>query len=355
MADDFGKEVRELWTQGERADSDNRKEALIDLKFEAGEHWDERVREYRENGDHPFPLPCLTINTLPQLTGQLVGDRRANQTSIKVLPRESGDKAVAEVRSELIRSIELQSKAERIYTQAFSNAVSCGIGNFRVDLDYAYDDTFDRDLFIRGIPNPLAVNWDPLAADPTAKDAGWCFVTDRMTSEEYKRRFPNAAETSLFDKDTLAGGWYEDNTVRVAEYWKLDEREKTLGMRLDGSVTDITGKKAEELTGQLVLGPDGLPRTRETKCKYAVMVMTNGQEALTKPFELEVPRLPIIRVMGREVWVGDKRVRFGIVRFARDPARLKDYWRSVVAELLMSAPRANYIATTEAVKGRSKD
>jgi Phage P22-like portal protein len=353
MANDFGKEVRELWGRGEEADKTNRKEAMDDLKFAAGEQWDDRVRQYRENGDRPFPLPCLTINTLPQFIGQVVGDRRANQTSIKVLPRENGDKKVAEVRSELIRSIELQSKAERIYTQSFEQAVTCGIGNLRVDLDYAYEDAFERDLFIRGIPNPLAVLWDPLASDPTARDAMWCFVSDRITRAEYAKRFPKAADPSLFDTELVEQNWIDDSTVRLAEYWRIEERKRTIAMMIDGTVQDITGKKPGEV--QLFIKPDGNPQMREAMCKYAVRVLTNGQEELDDPYELKLPRLPIVRAMGREVWIGDKRVRFGLTRFARDPQRLKNYWRSVVAELLMGAPRANYMAAAAAVTGRTKD
>jgi len=355
MANDFAKEVADLWRMGEEADRDNRKEALDDLKFAAGEQWDDRVRQYRENGDRPFPLPCLTINTLPQFIGQVVGDRRANSTSIKVLPRENGDKKVAEVRTELIRSIELQSKADRIYTQSFEQAVTCGIGNFRIDLDYAYEDAFERDLFVRGIPNPLGVMWDPMAADPTARDATFCFVEDRMTHDEYKRRYPKAADPSLFDDVVRNTEWCDADTVRVAEYWKIVERERTIAMDINGQIIDVTGQKPDDLRGKLYLRPDGQPQMRKAMCKYAVSVMTNGQEELDDPFELKIPRLPIIRVMGREVWIGDKRVRFGLTRFARDPQRLKNYWRSVVAELLMGAPRANYMASAAAVKGRQKD
>jgi hypothetical protein len=354
VADDFATEVRDLWDQAEDADRENRKEALSDLEFAAGEQWDPRVRTYREGSDRPFPLPCLTINQLPQFIGQVVGDRRANQTSIKVLPREDGDKDVAEVRSELIRSIELQSKADRTYTQSFEQAVTCGMGNFRVDLDYAYEDAFDRDLFIRGIPNPLAVSWDPLAGDPTARDAMWCFVTDKITDDEFKRRFPKAAAPSMFDPQAKAKGWCDEGMVRLAEYWKIDERERTIALFKDGSVEDVTDRK-DDYKPLLFVGPDGKLRIRKAKCKYAVMTLTNGQEQLADPFELKLPRLPIIRVMGREVWIGDRRVRFGLTRFARDPQRLKNYWRSVVAELLMGAPRANYIAAQAAIKGRTGD
>lgn len=369
---DFAKEVRELWTEAEEADRENRDEALIDLEFAAGEQWDERVKNYRES-NKPFPLPCLTINTLPQFVGQVVGDRRANQTSIKVLPRESGDTKVAEVRSELIRSIELQSKANRVYIQAFQQAVTCGIGNFRVDLDYADEDVFERDIFINGIANPLAVLWDPMAQDPTARDAEYCFVADRIRRAEYKRRFGEEASSTLNEDPSFRdGGWVDSDTVRIAEWWRMTEKDKTVALTADGKTIDITGKKPKDF--QIVVDPltqqqvatdgqvklfihpsTGEPYIRETKCKYATMVLTNGKEELADPFEAKLPRLPIIRVMGQEIWVGDRRVRFGLVRFARDMNRLEDYMYSVAAQKLMSAPRHDFIAQAKAIKGREND
>jgi hypothetical protein len=80
MADDFAKKVRELWTQAEEADKDNRAEALTDLEFAAPDetagHWDPQVKRYREQMGierYGFPLPCLTINTVPQFVGQVIG------------------------------------------------------------------------------------------------------------------------------------------------------------------------------------------------------------------------------------------------------------------------------------------
>lgn len=352
---DFAKEVQERFAESEEADRANREEAILDLEFAAGEQWNKTVRELREN--RPVPLPCLTINTMPQYIGQVIGDRRANATSIKVLPREDGDVKIAEVRSELIRSIELQSKADRVYSSSFEQAVTCGIGNFRVDLDYAYEDAFDRDLFIRAIPNPLAVRWDPLAADPTGRDAAYCFVPDEMTKAEYKRRFPKATEPTMFDDAAKTGGWVGENTVRCGEYHTIIEKERTIALMADGSVKDVTGMKDNDWKPNLYRGATGQdePRVRTAKRKYARMVFTNGMEELAEATELPIHRLPIIRVLGREVWIENRRVRFGLVRFARDPQRLKNYWRSVVAEKLMLAPRHNYIADARSIAGREKD
>ena len=353
--DDFAKDLNEKWREASEADKENREEAMWDLEFAAGQQWDSAIREYRESGDRPFPLPCLTINTLPQFIGQVVGDRQSNKTSIKILPKEDGDKDVAETRTELIRSIEHHSKAQRSYTMAFEQAVTCGQGNFRVDLDYAYEDVFERDLFVRGIPNPMAVMWDAQSFDPTGKDATHCWVTEAMTEREYDETFPDAARTSKFDSEVRAQGWMMDRKVRVAEYWQMEERPRTIAMMQNQSIQDVTDWDDEKIAKFALIKPNGEPLMRETMFRYATMVVTNGQEELSDPFELKIPRLPIIRVMGREIWVGDKRVRFGLTRFARDPQRLKNFWRSVIAELLMGAPRANYMAQAAAIKGREND
>jgi hypothetical protein len=135
----------------------------------------------------------------------VVGDWLTNETSITVLPREDGDVKVAQVRSELMRSIELQSKAARVYSSSLAQMVACGISNFRVDVENAYEDAFERDIFIRDIPDPLAVRWDPLANDPTGRDATFCFVAEGVRTEEYERRFPKAALPSLIEKLENAG------------------------------------------------------------------------------------------------------------------------------------------------------
>jgi hypothetical protein len=365
MANDFSKEVRDAWKQAEDADRLNREEAIRDLKFAAGEHWDDQVRQYREQlgiQKYGFPLPCLTINNIPAIVAQVTGDRMANETAIKVLANEESDKVSADVRSEIIRSIEVRSKAQRVYRQTFQGMVNCGISNFRIDLDYAYDDVFERDLFVRGIPNPLAVLWDPMSADPTGKDAGYCFVAEDITRDEFKKRFGSSAKDAGVTLDApglRTEGWEQPDAVRIAEYWTMTEKPRTIAMLLnpiggDPVIEDVTDLPEKEWAPRLVKNGDK-PMLRKAPRKYARMVVTNGREELSDPFELPLCRLPIIRVNGQEVWEGNKRTRFGLVRFARDPARLKDYMRSIIAEKLMLSSRANFFGPASAFKGREKD
>src|SRR6478609_4716741 len=141
----FLEDMREEYDLDVDFDRDNRQEALDDKQFAAGEQWDPRVLEYRRG------LPCLTINTIPQFIAQLVGDWRENRNGIKVLPAEAGDKAVADIRADLIRSIETKSRATRVYDSAFESMVQCGDGAFRVAVQYTSEDVFDQDIVLQPV------------------------------------------------------------------------------------------------------------------------------------------------------------------------------------------------------------
>lgn len=351
---DFLEYVRRLYDEDYAHEKENIEAAEDDLRFAAGDQWDDDVRDYREGKSQP----CLTVNTLPQFIGQIVGDRRVNKTAIKVLPREDSDTDVAQIRSDLIRNIEVQSRAQRVYLTAFEQEVTCGIGNFRIDLDYADDDVFDKDIFIREIHNPLAVLWDRMSVEPTGRDAQHVFVTDEIPRSEFEEQWPDHQPsrlgTNLADATYGEGNWYDKNTVRIAEFWQMVERDREIALMQDGSVRDITDEEDPTQIEGIYRDGNSRIRTRKVKRRYAQMHLITGFSVLEGPYEMNINRLPIIRCNGREIWAENKRHRFGIVRFAKDPQRLKNYWRSVAAEVLSKAPRAQWFGPADAFEGREE-
>lgn len=324
---EFIQEARERFQEAADFDRENRDQGLEDLKFLAGEQWEEQAIVQRKG------RPCLTINRLPQFVAQVVGDIRINRPAIRVRPAEDADKDLAEIREGLIRTIERDNDAQGVYINAAESQVGCGIGNFRVGLKYAASDSFDRDILIGHISNPFAVLWDPMATERTGRDAGYCFVQDEMPRKEFNRRWkdemPSGLEVPLHDP----AGWSTTDTVRVTEYWVMKEVKVTLALLEGGQIVEI----------------DKVPRgvqpvaTRESSKRIACMYLINGQAILSGPHELPIDRVPIIRVQGWVINIGDRRVRFGLVRFAKDPQRLLNYWRSVSAETLALAPKAKWL------------
>ena len=323
----FIKEARERFQRGVDFDRENRDQAVEDLKFYAGEQWDDDAQAARKG------RPMLTINSLPSFVAQVVGDIRINRPAIRVRPADDGDKDLAEIREGLIRAIERDSDAQGVYVNAANNQVACGIGNFRIGLKYASNDGFNRDLMIEAIPNAFAVTWDPYATERTAKDATHCFVSDMMPRKDFEAQYDSVLdsvlEVPLHDTD----GWYSQDSVRITEYWLIKTTRVDLAMLEGGLVV-----KANKV-------PPGVQpiRTRTADVKSACMYLISGTQVLNGPYELAIDRLPIIRVQGWEVNVGDRRIRGGLVRHARDSQRLKNYWRSVSAEMLALAPKGKWL------------
>jgi hypothetical protein len=341
-------DVRETHALDLEADQDNRELALEDKHFTFIDMWDPIVREQRKG------LPCLEINSIKQFVAQLVGDWRTNRSAVKVIPAENGDKEVASVRSDLIRSIETDSRATTVYNNAFESMVVCGDGAFRVDVKYAGEDVFDQKIEINLIDDALSVVWDRLSIDTTGRDARHCFVDDVIPEKEFKARWGEDADPSTLSerekKQLTTQGWCEHGTVRVTEHWRMIERQKRLIMFEDGAIHAVGDDQSEVLE---LAQKHGMPvKSRLAPCRYAQMHLVTGYKILAGPFEWKLNRLPIIRMAGRTGSVGEKRVRYGLVRDMKDVARLRNFWRSVNAEMLGYMPKAQWMATESAVEGR---
>jgi hypothetical protein len=323
----FIKEARERFQRAVDFDRENRDQGIEDLKFYAGEQWDTEAQAARKG------RPMLIINSLPSFVAQVVGDIRINRPAIRVRPADDGDKDLAEVREGLIRAIERDSDAQGVYVNAANNQVACGIGNFRIGLKYASNDGFDRDLIIQAIPNAFAVTWDPYSTERTAKDATHCFVSDMVPRKDFETQYDSVLDSGLEVPLHDTDGWYSQDSVRITEYWLIKTTRVDLAMLEGGSVV-----KASEV-------PQGVVpiRTRTADVKSACMYLITGTQVLDGPYEYPIDRLPIIRVQGWEVNVGDRRIRGGLVRHARDSQRLKNYWRSVSAEMLALAPKGKWL------------
>lgn len=347
--DAYLEDMRETYKLDLEADQYNREDAFEDKKFAAGEQWDPQVLEQRRG------LPNLVINTIPQFVAQLVGDWRTNRIGIKVIPGEDGDREVASIRTDLARSIETASRATRVYNDAFESMVICGDGAFRVGVRYANEDVFDQDIVIEPIADALSVVWDRLSIDPTGRDALHCFVDDKLPRKVFEKRWPGLDPSTLNDNDRRpleAEGWCDHGTVRVTEHWRIVERRKLLVLFEDGKIYPFP-EGTDPNTLDDYIDKHGMPlRTRHSPCRYAQMHLVTGHAILGGPYEWKMTRLPIIRMAGRVINIGDRTRRYGLVRDMRDSVRLRNFWRSMAAEQLGYAPKAQWIATESAVEGR---
>src|SRR5262249_25959283 len=149
----------------------------------------------------------------------------------------------------------------------------------------------------------------------------------------------------------------EGDMIRITEFWELVEKPAVLALLQNGDVVDITAEGSEvQYAGRFFIDPKtGKPKIRKSIRTYARMHVITSFAILSECYEIPLTRLPIIRVEGRVIRVGEDRVRFGLVRFAKDSQRLKNYWRSKAAESIALAPQAQWIAEEAAVEGLEKE
>lgn len=344
--------VRETFAKDKEHDEENRREMVMDARFVAGEQWEDTVRALRDAKSKP----TLTINRLPAYVAQLVGNRRLNDTVIKIIPDAGGSKQIAEIREGLIRSIQKASRAQNVFDTAFTQQVIGGLGNFQVHLDYAHDDVFEQDIHIAAIPNALSVVWDRTSVDPSGADAGHVFVTDNLPRKDFKKRYPKATVTDFDGEGTSADirrhGWDTEDSVQVVSFWRVRSRKRMVALMQNGDVRDITNAEIDEWWDEVASGADGMPMVRETQRKYAEMYLCSAHDILAGPYVLPIQRVPVFRVPGWELFIEGDRRRWGLIRHLRDPQKLHNYWRSTIAEKLIGSPKAKWVAADSAVDGR---
>ena len=150
--DDIIKDALEQFEESEQSSTENRASYLSDTRFaRLSDQWPDKVKNQREKEGRP----ALTINKLPALIRSVVNESRQNRPAIKVAPVDNGaDEDTAEVIGGLVKSIERNSNAEVAYNTAIDHAVTGGFGFFRIDIDYANEESFDMEAVINRIPNP---------------------------------------------------------------------------------------------------------------------------------------------------------------------------------------------------------
>lgn len=339
----------ERFEKAHDAENQMRVDMIDDLKFKGGDQWDEETRSQRESDNRPV----LTVNRLNQFHRLVIGNIRQNSPSIKVYPVDSGDDTeLAEIYEDLIRQIEHESRAKQAYMWAADRQVACGYGAFRVVNEPAANDAFEQVLRIKRIRNPFTVYFDPDAQELTRSDAKWCFVTETMEAKAFEAKYPGcvAADFSGSETGERYEKWYTQDTVRVAEYWYKEPVDKTLLLLSDGRTVDKDRLSETDFT-LIQSGQVQIVRERKSKSYRVKYCKIAGGKVIEEPKEWPGQYIPIIPVYGEEDDVEGNVVYKGIVRDAKDPQRLYNYWLTTQAELVALQPRAPYLVTQKNIEG----
>lgn len=336
----------------EEAESRLREQALSDLKFSLGEQWPDEIRRAREN-DVNGARPCLTVDKLGQYVRQVVNDSRQNKPSIKVRPVDSGaDPEVADVMQGVVRHIEDNSRADIAYDSSIEFAVRAGFGYIRVVTDYADEDSFDVDAFIKTVRNPFSTYLDKDAQELDGSDARYGFFFDDMPRESFEAEHPGADACS-FDTSatTTHNTWIKEDTVRVCEYFRVEHDEKNHVQIETGEVfseDDYWDKfKDAEVRPEI-------KNSRMIKRRKVMWYKLTANEILERR-EFPSRFIPIVPVYGHIIDVAGERRITGLIHNAIDGQRMYNYSVSAYVERVALMPKAPFVAAEGQLEGHESE
>lgn len=340
----------EQFKLAEDSESENRENALDDIRFaRMGEQWPDDIAEARRLEGRPM----LTINRLPSFGRQVVNEARQNKPSITTRPATGGANVLtANLYDGLIRQIQNQSSAGIAYDTGIESAVYGGFGYWRVDVDYAYNDSFDTDILILPVDNPFSVYGDPIAGGADSRDWNFGFVIDDMPKDAFKKKYPDAKEGDFDGGNPNAATWADEKSTRVAEWWLRKEVKSMIVKLTDGRILSADNYIKEKATFDAMgLQVAGEREGRSHKVTHRIIT---GAEVLEEN-KWAGCYIPIIPVYGDVVNVEGKRYFRSLIRDARDPQKMFNFWRTAATEIVALAPRVPYIGargafTTDAEK-----
>ncbi len=332
------------WESTARANGDK------DIAFASGDaynrsQWDQSVIAAR--GDRP----CLTNNLVRQHNLLIVNDARQNKASIKVTP--TGGRAsyeAAQIYSGIIRRIEYESKAVDAYSTAAFHQVESGIGYVMVTTDYADDESFDLDLWIRRVSNPRSIYCDPDAKEYDKSDMRYAFVYDNVPRDQWDAEHGDTFKGELMSSsaldDTAIDGWNDRDHVRQAEYWRRLDDTDTLHLLDNGQTvreSTLSAAKLEAIKPYIV-------KSREIGSQSVEWYTITGN-AITDRGAWLGKYIPIVPWIGEETVIKNIMDRKGHTRCMIDSQRMNNYWSSAAVEFVALQGKAPFIADAKSTEG----
>lgn len=344
--------VRKRFDRCVAAEGDNRSAALDDLKFKAGDQWPQDVAAQR-NFDK---RPCLTINKLPTFVNQITNDLRQNRPTINVSPvGDRGDPEVAKMYRGLIRAIERDSHADIAYDTAVDGAVSNGFGYCRLDTEHESPTDFNQVIAIRRIRNPFTVYLDPDHQEPDGSDSRFGFVTEMVPRSEFEDEYPDATPVPFVQSGIGESfrNWISQDTIRIAEYFEVGHSMRTL-VQLSNGFTGWEDELSEEVKQAIADDVIEVVNERQSSERKVHWYKCTSLE-IVEDRETVWGWVPLIKFIGTEIDIEGKVQLAGVIRNAKDPQRMYNYWSTAETELIALAPKAPWVIEEGQLEGHEAE
>ena len=330
--------AKEEYALCESVSSTNYESCTEDWDFVHGiGQWDDRDISARQTQGRP----ALVLNQLLPYLNQVVNDIRQSRLAIRVSPvDDNADIDTAEIFQGIIRNIERQSDAQSVYSTAAMNACGAGIGWIRISTEYSDPMSFDQEIKIDRVLDFTSVYLDPNSEELDGSDAEFGFIRVDYTKDRFQELWPDREPTSFTDK----GDKHDGENICVVEYFKkYYEKSKLYRIRLiDGSIQTIDKDEKTIIDDNGTVVYEILDE-RNTEFPYIKHCVLNGEDVPLSEEDFPCDYIPLIPVIGNEVYIDNERQFHSLIRQAKDAQRMFNYWKSASTEFIALQPKAPWM------------
>lgn len=346
--------VRTCYQQAKRANRENREAEIERLRFWAGGdlQWrDEEITRRRNQG-----RPWITINKCTPAVNQIEGDIRLNPPGPQVHPVGGGaDGDVADIIEGLIREVEYRSDARTAYSTAGKYSAASGYGVIELCTEFVSDRSFQQRLRIDSVEDPSTVFFDPNARAANRQDAMWAGKLKMYSKEDYRAAF---GKRKILEPAAMqqAMGWIADalgingkladlyewtgageGPFYVCEFYMVEIKPTKLRL-----YTDHITRFDDEKVPRGVKSMDGEENVRSVGRRAIKKYVVDALEVLDET-EWLGSIIPLIPVLGPEVYINGKLHRLSLIAGAIDSQRALNYVATTSTELAGMMPKSPWI------------
>ena len=347
------------WERASRTHSSKwRGEAREDYDLVAGEQWKEEDKVALLD---QMRQPIVFNRTAPMVDA-VRGAEVLNRQEVHYSPQTLGKVQIAETMTAADRWARGQCDAEDEDSDAFADAITCGMGWTETYMDYS-EDAAGRIMISRF--DPLEAGWDPAARKPNIIDRRYCFRRRGFEKDELRAKFPGKASQIFNVLDDNKGdaadqpmdhrppydlykeeengndGTAIDRLIYVTQFqwWDLEPgfavSDPKSGM-VKGMDADAykQGVLQALMTGQQPLQAAKVNR----KVYYEAFVSNN---VLLGKRKLDCNAFTLNCITGKRD--RNKNTWYGIVRAMRDPQRWANKWMSQILHILNTNSKGGLI------------
>lgn len=342
---------------------DFQRESKDDTNYVNGDQWTAGASQDR--GQRPKPV----INDAPTYIRKVQDFYKTRESSIKVAAVDSGsDKSLANLFQGLINQILRDSMGNFILDDSFYSMLMSGMGFCYVDAEYENKHSFNQKLVIKGIKNAESVFLDMNTVKKDRHDmmfGGWLFTMDR---DEYNEKYDDPSPTGFpnSNSDYLDA---TSNTVMLCRYYHKKRIKDTLISFVSPLTGELESVLKSELKGEKYndlrtewdiediyshIKETGKILATRTVDRFEIKWYIMNNEDVLDEGDWVGEYIPLVPMLGPEYRLDGKTFWTSLIRWSKEPGRIKNYLLGNTIENLAIKPLAPYMTTPAKMEGHEE-